>query len=384
MSQDTGTTLHQALDYVRRGWSIIPIESVGKRPVLRTWTRYQEQPPAEVTVRSWFSKEPALNIGILCGVASGGLVVRDFDEVGAYDTWKAEHPELAATLPTVETGRGHHVYFVAQVEKIKHFEDGELRGNGYCLAPPSIHPNGSRYRWLVPLPDGDLPLIDPYQVGLARFTERTETTEITEDHRREQKIIETTEAIVVSDELKNLDDLIENELPQQTGQRHRQVFEFARALKAVPHLVDAPVAELLPIVRKWHNLGVERGVISTQPFDETASDFVTCWPKIKTPKGAGNMTAVVERAKTNPLPEIARLFDSEPCRLLLAICRELQRDAGNGVFWLSCRTGAELTGISPTMVSKHLKYLAAQKVIEYVGKEKPGGKKAQRFRYIGD
>lgn len=144
--EDTDATFRQAMDYVRRGWSIIPIKGGTKKPALRTWKRYQKNPPTEATVRRWFPKGTTNGIGILCGPASGGLVVRDFDEAGAYDAWATEHPELAATLPTSRTGRGHHVCFRAKVDKIEKYNDGELRGNGYCLAPPSIHPNGSQYR----------------------------------------------------------------------------------------------------------------------------------------------------------------------------------------------------------------------------------------------
>jgi Bifunctional DNA primase/polymerase, N-terminal len=181
MKCDQDGVLLRALGYLRRGWSIIPIKAGDKKPDLRTWKKYQDEPPTEATVRRWFPKGTDRSIGIICGPVSGNLVIRDFDDPDAYKKWKADHPELARTLPTVATGRGYHVYFRADINKIKHCGDGELRGKGYCLAPPSVHPNGKPYRWIIPLPDGDLPNVDPNLFGLADFTECTEEIEVTED-----------------------------------------------------------------------------------------------------------------------------------------------------------------------------------------------------------
>jgi bifunctional DNA primase/polymerase-like protein len=169
--------LFPALGYLQRGWSIIPIKAGEKKPALRTWKKYQDELPTEATVKRWFPKGTDRGIGIICGPVSGNLVIRDFDEPGSYEKWKADYPELSRTLPTVATGRGYHVYFRADIDKIKLQGDGELRGGGYCLAPPSTHPNGKSYRWLIPLPDGVLPTIDPFSNGLANFTESTESTE---------------------------------------------------------------------------------------------------------------------------------------------------------------------------------------------------------------
>ena len=52
-------------------------------------------------------------IGVVFGAVSGGLASRDFDTLDSYQSWAAEHRELAETLPTVETRRGRHVYALA-------------------------------------------------------------------------------------------------------------------------------------------------------------------------------------------------------------------------------------------------------------------------------
>jgi len=83
-------------------------------------------------------------VGETCDV-SGGLVCRDFDLLEGYKSWALEQPELAVSLPTVKTGRGCHVYFVGNVRRIVHLDDGELRGNGFSVLPPSRHPPGAVY-----------------------------------------------------------------------------------------------------------------------------------------------------------------------------------------------------------------------------------------------
>ena len=63
--------------------------------------------------------------------------------------------------------------------------------------------------------------------------------------------------------------MIVESLPAAMGQRNRQVFELARALKAIPALADAPADSLQPYVRRWHTMGVAKQVIKTEPFEET-------------------------------------------------------------------------------------------------------------------
>jgi hypothetical protein len=42
-----------ALDYGRLGWSVIPIESRGKRPLVR-WRVYQHRYPDATEVAEWY------------------------------------------------------------------------------------------------------------------------------------------------------------------------------------------------------------------------------------------------------------------------------------------------------------------------------------------
>ncbi|NLE37138.1 MAG: bifunctional DNA primase/polymerase [Pirellulaceae bacterium] len=382
--------LEAALEYYRRGWAIIPIAKGTKKPPKGwPWKPYQTRKPTEDELRDWFYLRDDLCLAVILGPVSGGLVCRDFDDMAAYEAWAARFPSLAATLPTVETARGRHVYFLAECDRITHLDDGELRGAGYCLLPPSLHPDGHVYEWLIPLPQGHLPFVSDVQTAgflrLDAVTERTETTERTDDCRGEprQLLGRSVEA--------DIEAAILCSLPLQIGTRNRQVFELARALKAIPSLADAPVDSLECHVRRWHTLGIEKRVIGTEPFEETWIDFTLGWPKVRFPKGSEPMARLLELAKSAPLPTAAMGYEQESLRLLVALCRELQGVSGDNPFFLSCRTAAELLELTTSKgLPDHIKawrwlfLLVQDRVLTEVEKGDIKGRRATRFRYLGD
>ena len=98
-----------ALDYHRRGWTVIP--TVGKKPPEKMpWKKYQTARPDEATLRRLFSRNGITGLAVLLGSASGGLACRDFDCTDGYERWADAHPDLATVLPIVRTARGFHVY----------------------------------------------------------------------------------------------------------------------------------------------------------------------------------------------------------------------------------------------------------------------------------
>ena len=158
--------LAAAKSYLELGWNVIPL--VGKRPAIR-WKPFQVEKATTRDAEDWFGglKPQFTGIGIVTGKVSG-LAVVDCDSPEATQFWTSNFPRAGAV---VETGRGgtHHYYALpADVELRNRAKiDGheiDLRGNGgYIVAPPSIHPNGRRYRWLCdPVADSSsLSAIDP-------------------------------------------------------------------------------------------------------------------------------------------------------------------------------------------------------------------------------
>ena len=156
----TGTA---ALDYLERGWSVIPAVEKAKRPAV-PWRRYQSQRVSEKTLRSWFGRSPGYNVSIVTGALSG-LVVLDVDPRHGGDRslteLEREHGSLPRTMEAITGGGGRHLYFAhpgGRVPNRTNIEPGiDLRGDGGCIvAPPSVHPSGKRYRWKKGHGPGDM------------------------------------------------------------------------------------------------------------------------------------------------------------------------------------------------------------------------------------
>lgn len=149
-----------ALEYLQHGWSVIPLQDQGKRPLL-AWQVYQKVRVSQDAARRWWDHGPA-NLGIVTGKISG-LVVLDID--GERGRHSLQGRELPVT-PVARTGAGWHYYFTHPGRRVENavgiLPGVDLRGDGgYVVAPPSVHQSGQRYEWmldpwgtpLAPLPD---------------------------------------------------------------------------------------------------------------------------------------------------------------------------------------------------------------------------------------
>ena len=173
-------------------------------------------------------------------------------------------------------------------------------------------------------------------------------------------------------------------LPTGPGQRNRCVFDFARALKAVPRFVDAPATSFRDIVREWHRRA--RDIISTKPFEETWIDFLKAWRSIKHPLGSGPIVEAFKRAEAPAVPERAAGYEQASVRLLAKLCRELQGHWRDQPFFLSCRTAGTLLGAPHTTAASWLFLLRSDGIVVEVerGGQAHNPRKASRYRWIGD
>lgn len=389
-------------------WSVIPIVSGTKRPAIR-WRRFQATRASDATLDRWFG-QPRHEIAVVLGPVSDGLACRDFDQPESYHRWASAFPQLASDLPTVATsGDRRHVYFRAvglPIEGIHHLGDGELRLSlGYCLLPPSHHPSGCRYAWKTQPITRERPTIPQFRgaddlsaSGLAtswgNATERTESTELTErtekteedSSNESQTNISRQTAPRFEDLPPQLQEAIRSTLPHQSGQRHKQVFELARALKAAPGLADAPGKAMLPYVQMWHEHA--KKVATTQDFTETWCDFLNGWDRVKFPRGKSPFEQALALAKAVPPPPEIEHLDHPQARLLASVCRELQRTQGETPFYLSCRKAAELISddqhtVDHKTANRWLTMLTKEELLHIAEIGQQGGKRATRYRYRG-
>jgi hypothetical protein len=170
-------------------------------------------------------------------------------------------------------------------------------------------------------------------------------------------------------------------LPAGPGKRNERVFEFARTLKAIPALADADPKSLMPYLRRWHEMA--KPVIGTQPFDETRIDFLRAWPRVKFPKGEIPLAPVLEAVSRMRPPAVADQYEGDQLRMLVSLCRELQRASGTGPFYLSSRTAGRLLDVDHTTAWRWLWLLEQDGVLAVVEKGSRQSGRATRFRYRG-
>jgi len=151
---DCQAPLKDALRLARLGWSIVPLKPRAKEPLI-PWRELQHRRLEEREIFEIFERYPDANVGVVTGSISQ-LFVLD-----------ADSPSVVKKLgvsetPIAETARGRHYYFQlpnVRIRSVAGIADGlDIRAEGgYVVAPPSVHPSGSRYQWVIP-PKGLDPL----------------------------------------------------------------------------------------------------------------------------------------------------------------------------------------------------------------------------------
>lgn len=163
--------------YLARGWSVVPVEGGGKRPLVK-WEPFQHTCAKTRDIGRWFRRWPNANVAIVTGMVSG-LVVLDVDiGQGGDDSLldlERRFGQLPETVEAISGGGGRHIYFAHPGFDLRNrvgFAAGlDLRGDGgMIVAPPSVHPNGRRYEWEVSHHPDDVALapMPPWLLALAR------------------------------------------------------------------------------------------------------------------------------------------------------------------------------------------------------------------------
>jgi hypothetical protein len=182
MNSSSDNPQDAALAYLSRGWSVIPMRTRSKRPIV-AWHGYQQQRPDVGDVKHWYARWPDANVGIVTGRLSG-LVVVDVDSrhdgEETLDSLIRQHGPLPDTVEARSGGGGRHLYFAHpgghMPNRVEVFRGIDLRADGgVIVAPPSVHPSGERYRWargrspdaleLAPMPRWLLDAVTPRRQG---------------------------------------------------------------------------------------------------------------------------------------------------------------------------------------------------------------------------
>jgi len=184
---DGATCLAKALDYLRRGWSVLSLcppdhcgvglvsrrhgktcKSPGKRP-WHTWKEFEERLPTVAEVLDWWRQLPTSNVGLALGPVSGAVRV-DVEGLAARQQLEEISGGDLPVTPEFRSGRadgtGRGILWqippgvVFRTTPIA-FQDGELRfqaKGAQTALPPSRHKDGGLYEWLPGRSPDDVPL----------------------------------------------------------------------------------------------------------------------------------------------------------------------------------------------------------------------------------
>lgn len=191
--------LSLAQTYLEAGLTVIPVKTDGSKQPIGSWKKYQTETPTDADLKAWFARD-SVGIGIVCGEASEGLTVLDFDDADAYTEWRAiveeASPGLLERLPAVRTpSGGAHVYVRSDSPLAtcklarRESESGKLsvlvetRAEGaYVVAPgspPECHESNGSYTLESSVTLLEVPRLDESEfdllVGLARSLDECPT-----------------------------------------------------------------------------------------------------------------------------------------------------------------------------------------------------------------
>lgn len=399
-----GDKLEAALSYASHGWHVLPLSeptrdacscgkecgSPGKHP--RTRHGHNDASVDAETIRAWWTRWPSANVGIRTGGLSG-IVVVDIDPRHGGDYALAELEDQCGPLPdTVESmtgGGGKHLLFQHPGEYVASRPDAlgsgiDVRGDGgYIVAPPSIHPSGEAYHWELSSTPSNTPL-SPLPQWLQLLCQQPASF-----YKNKETPPRHTQCLCVNPLIggsveEEAERVILHNLPRRQGERHHRLFGLARGLKGIPHLADREAGAVRAYVRTWHKLA--KPVMRTKAWETTWRDFAEGWEKVKYPAGRRELAAAVQCARASDPPPEALFYTDLNARLLITVCRELQRNAANKPFPMACRIAAGITGLSHVREAKRLKQLRGDGLLVQMKEwcRRDGRRYARLYRYTGD
>lgn len=395
--------LEAGLDYIAQGLSLIPIGD-DKHPLVK-WKKHQTQRATAEDLRNWSKKPRFCGIAVVLGDISGGLACRDFDAAVSYPAWAAAHPDLARTLPTAKTARGYHVYFTCFGLKTRTKKDGEVRGNiVYVLLPPSLHPSGITYEWLIPLGEV-IPTIDPDVVGLSKEWAESEDgiqgCSGVGNQGNASRLLPTPS----NDNCLPINPVDPNtlnpcfpvshacaplsqpaDLPAElfvTGphQHDPKSLGLARHLKFILK-IDTPDAAR-PYFDHWFARG--RAFMQEDNPDLAWMKFERALRDARIPPNSHPAEVAWARVLTEPLPPEAAQFTTNACQKLVALVYQMGRDAAGESFLLSAHQAAHFAGITPKNAHVALHGFCLRNFLCCVDRGRPGppGRGASRWKWLG-
>ena len=146
---------HTLTSLAALGWKLIPLSPRKKRPFLPDWPRLASDD--EEQILQWVEDYPRSNWGVKLGAGSGIIDIECDDELAEQKLLEIFDNDVPVT-PMYSARRGNHRLFkyrrdlprtaVVYLGKLE-IRIGAGDKGAQSVIPPSIHPDGDLYRWIV-------------------------------------------------------------------------------------------------------------------------------------------------------------------------------------------------------------------------------------------
>ena len=176
MEAQTNKKLAAALYYAEHfRWSVIPLRPGDKKPLI-AWDRYKTERASVEQIKTWWSKWPEANIGIVTGKISGFVVI-DIDNEDGFKAIAIYLPE-GFTTPEQTTPKGgshllcKHPMTFELPNNARLIPGCDFRGDGgYIVVSPSVNGNGKGWVWVNGKKPSQIPFAELPEAYLKAITQ---------------------------------------------------------------------------------------------------------------------------------------------------------------------------------------------------------------------
>lgn len=331
--------------------------------------KWSHRTVADMQKRNYLASLSNANIGVALGEKSDGLCSIDIDHDEYVPEFDESNPALNATLRSVGS-RGCNVWVrmvgaypnAVKALKTRSGEKwGEFRSTGGQTIIYGQHPTGCRYqnngkrvlrieycdiKW--PASIANPPGIEPLTPGLLQCTEEPEETE-EPDETDETEVLKSCVCAAPQQffsTCRSIEDALRLSMPDAPHENNWHLFTLARAIKSLEVQQGTfSNGERLEVFSQWYQQASARKVLRPDQTEEDyMMEFVNAYRKAKYPLGSAVIARAWKRAQESEPPPEALQFKNPKTRLLVALCRELQVEAGKEPFYLSSRIAQQLLG----------------------------------------
>jgi hypothetical protein len=347
--------------------------------------------------------EKAGNIGVALGKVSDGLVTIDLDDDSYANAFLAANPMLADTLRT-RASRGCNIWLrcsggyppSCKLKDLSGKEVGEWRGAGSQTIISGVHPSGVPYQFVVEKPVITMCyeqiiwppgcLVPPHATESKRVRgvgeQEVVCSSVVAVAPGAVGVSPAADCLKIQPYLAN-NDLVVRLVPTACHQNNNSLFKLARLVRTYESVAGRPATkgELQFVFERW----AERARQFWRPEltrDDYYAEFLTAYSYAEMGLHENPLDLAVSCAKTGPLPKVPSFTDKR-IRLLVAICRELQKLTCANPFYLPTRKLGEVLGAHWTQVARWLRALEVLDIIHLAPGEirRRGGTRSPRYHY---